>query len=231
MNFLKKTSKQIDWKYSLREIVLIVVGILIALAINNWNEQRKLYNKETRTLRELKASLENDMVDIRINLQTHENSLKSTELLIEHLKAGRPYHDTLDAHFGELLGSSLFLSDDAAYSSLQNYGRDLISNETLKKKLSLLYAHDYAYIKEIEQIDSETLTHIFLPFYSRHFKDFRLFGTATPIDYTFLLKDPRYLGHLEWWQSARLYTTSRYRTINKKVNELIRLIDTELKSR
>jgi len=34
-----KTGKY--FKYAIGEIILVVIGILIALSINNWNEQRK----------------------------------------------------------------------------------------------------------------------------------------------------------------------------------------------
>ena len=38
-------------KYALGEIVLVVIGILMALQINNWNEQRKTDIKEQILLR------------------------------------------------------------------------------------------------------------------------------------------------------------------------------------
>lgn len=217
MFWIPKSVKKFDWKYSLREILLIVVGILIALGINNWNEQRKLYNKETKTLHELKAALQNDLVDIKINKRIHDSSLRSTRLLIDHLKAEKSYHDSLDTHFGVALGSTFFLSDDAAYSSLGNKGRELVSNDSIRATLSVLYAHDYGFIKQIEKLDNKTISEIFMPYYSEHFRDFRLFESATPIDYEYLLKDSRYVGYLEWWISNRLHTTSRYDLIQNKV--------------
>ena len=39
-----KTGKY--FKYAIGEIVLVVIGILIALQINNWNERRKTSEKE-----------------------------------------------------------------------------------------------------------------------------------------------------------------------------------------
>ena len=49
INFFRKTRKKLAddnkffkyWRYAIGEIVLVVVGILIALSINNWNEGRK----------------------------------------------------------------------------------------------------------------------------------------------------------------------------------------------
>ena len=47
-----KTGKY--FKYAIGEIILVVVGILIALQINNWNEQRKNNTKEQQILSQLK---------------------------------------------------------------------------------------------------------------------------------------------------------------------------------
>ena len=38
------------FKYAIGEIILVVIGILIALQINNWNEARLKSNKESQIL-------------------------------------------------------------------------------------------------------------------------------------------------------------------------------------
>jgi len=56
-----KTGKY--FKYAIGEIVLVVIGILIALQINNWNENRKLNNK----IRGVYSIIQNDLLsDIEI---------------------------------------------------------------------------------------------------------------------------------------------------------------------
>jgi len=47
-----KTSKY--FKYAIGEIVLVVIGILIALQINNWNEESKNKTFELKMLSEVK---------------------------------------------------------------------------------------------------------------------------------------------------------------------------------
>ena len=62
-----KTGKYL--KYALGEIILVVIGILIALQINNWNEYRKEQNMEQQYLLGIKEDLEVDIpfIERRIN--------------------------------------------------------------------------------------------------------------------------------------------------------------------
>ena len=50
-----KTSKY--FKYAIGEIVLVVIGILIALQINNWNEERKTRRQEVKYLKNLHKNI------------------------------------------------------------------------------------------------------------------------------------------------------------------------------
>ena len=51
--------------YAIGEIVLVVIGILIALQINNWNELRKANNREHSLYQNILIDLENE--DVRLN--------------------------------------------------------------------------------------------------------------------------------------------------------------------
>ena len=51
-------------RYAVGEIVLVVIGILIALQINNWNENRKDINKSKAILGEFKKDLASDTTGI-----------------------------------------------------------------------------------------------------------------------------------------------------------------------
>ena len=62
-----KTTKYL--KYAIGEIVLVVIGILIALQINNWNEQRK----QNHNLRELYSNL---LLDIKADSVSYGKNLK-----------------------------------------------------------------------------------------------------------------------------------------------------------
>ena len=48
-NLLVENKKGKYFKYVIGEIVLVVIGILIALSISNWNEKRKI-NEEIKSV-------------------------------------------------------------------------------------------------------------------------------------------------------------------------------------
>ena len=50
-----KTSKYL--KYAIGEIILVVIGILIALSINNWNQQRILEKQSQQVLLNLREEI------------------------------------------------------------------------------------------------------------------------------------------------------------------------------
>lgn len=58
--------------YAIGEIVLVVVGILIALSINNWNEERQQQKKLRNIFLILKDDIHNDLGDVQEVLQYYE---------------------------------------------------------------------------------------------------------------------------------------------------------------
>lgn len=64
------------FKYAIGEIILVVIGILIALQVNNWNENRKSFNKAL----ELKMRL---MKDISSDMESMEKRVRFFKTLLE----------------------------------------------------------------------------------------------------------------------------------------------------
>lgn len=83
INFFRKTRKKLAddnkffkySRYAIGEIVLVVVGILIALQINDWNENRKLLLNEHALYKKLIA----DLTDEELRLENQINWAKSNQ--------------------------------------------------------------------------------------------------------------------------------------------------------
>ena len=62
-----KTGKYL--KYAIGEIVLVVLGILIALSINSWNQDRIDKRSESKYLQELKREIQSNNTVLKFFIQ------------------------------------------------------------------------------------------------------------------------------------------------------------------
>ncbi|MEM8998975.1 MAG: DUF6090 family protein [Bacteroidota bacterium] len=131
--------------YAVGEIVLVVIGILIALQINNWNENRKNKVLELSILKEFKSSISMDIVQLNSRAESAKNNIYSANILLNHLEKNLGYNDSLNKHFN-IITSTLYKAFNpqiTAYKMLESKGVDLISNIELKKDILNLYNFDY----------------------------------------------------------------------------------------
>ena len=62
-------------QYALGEIVLVVIGILIALQVNNWNEERKFRIEELNSLERLQAEAEDVVTYLNQSVEFYNNTI------------------------------------------------------------------------------------------------------------------------------------------------------------
>jgi hypothetical protein len=75
-------------KYAIGEIVLVVIGILIALSINNWNETQKLIKNEKELITSLKKEITSNITGLNSSLEKNKKFLETSEKLIQSLNTG-----------------------------------------------------------------------------------------------------------------------------------------------
>ena len=128
------------FKYAIGEILLVVIGILIALQINNWNEARKEKIQEKKVLVELKKTLENNCSEMIQDSLRRANWNTSSNIIIAHLEQNKSYDDSLNIHFhnARLPGTNLSLST-SGYEGLKNIGYNIISSDTLRNNIVELF--------------------------------------------------------------------------------------------
>jgi len=162
INFLRKYTDRssINWlKYGL-ETIAVIFGILIALAVDNWNEERRIDNLEIQILAEIKNGLSNDLNDVNVNLSWHKSILENQTIFIKWLESDLDFNDSLLHPITySFLGSS-FLISEGPYETLKEFGLNRISNNSLKNKIVDLYETEYhrytfhheIYITELKKV-------------------------------------------------------------------------------
>ena len=134
-----KTGKY--FKYAIGEIVLVVIGILIALQINNWNEKRKINHKETVILKELLTSINSDLKayesfsDPRI-----ERKKRGIDSLFTYVFDKKEIKDSLFIDFYTNMSQDIFVRfDNGPFEGLKSSGLDIISNDSLRSAINNAY--------------------------------------------------------------------------------------------
>ncbi|WP_052172436.1 DUF6090 family protein [Psychroserpens jangbogonensis] len=140
-----KTGKYL--KYAIGEIVLVVIGILIALQINNWNNQNLLHKKELNYLVEISKNLNEDLKKIEEVLEFNvEKSRVINEALV---LLGNPMDEKVRINnfveYMPILSSyESFIPIKISFDNMiSSQSIDLITNNKLKKLLSEYYSFDF----------------------------------------------------------------------------------------
>ena len=159
-----KTSSYL--KYAIGEIVLVVIGILIALQINNWNENRKDRANESVYLKEL-------LKDFEINLQKSievtsriEEVIPSLSGLLEQSALENPTIslDSINNAFKFLNSMPAYSSTDRAYNNLIGSGDfKLITNSDIKNAIADYYKY-LDILKLVQNTHEMQLVNAFQPY-------------------------------------------------------------------
>lgn len=183
-------------KYAIGEIILVVIGILIALQINNWNESRKDRVLEKELLIDLKLTLESNIAILGGRTKYFNRGQKSSKIIINVLDAHLPDHDSLGFHFycaTNGYGGADLISY-VGFEALRNNGFNLIKNKSLKDAVLQLFETTY---RDLISFD-ETFVK-----YNPYYKE--VLGTLfyqdkvlslKPYDFNSIIKSPGYYAIL-----------------------------------
>ena len=132
--------------YAIGEILLVMIGILLAFQVDSWNDQRKRDLLEIDILKELKQNLMVDIVDIDENISQHEQSLKSSQIISSVIENDLPNNDSLNNHFSNIIIVPMFLPTKTAYENLKLTGTTILENDSLRLAIIELYERKYAFL-------------------------------------------------------------------------------------
>lgn len=140
------------FKYAIGEIVLVVIGILIALQINNWNEVRKEKILEVKLLKDLVIEMKYNKARLEHAQLIHSKHDSISSIILKNNTAVSPID-----YLQRLLFSTYFTTTDFTNGNIESilseYGPSIISNDTLKEFITSWkdMAHDITENELIEQ--------------------------------------------------------------------------------
>ena len=148
--------------YALGEILLVVVGILIALQINNWNENSKNHELQIKYIKGIITDLEYDIKAYNIgivDLNEHRNS--ANVLLTCYKERTSLPKDTLIEHFANVGLLARFSHRNMVMDDLKSAGRlNIISSDSIRLKIIAYYKLASGIIESNEKNNDWILNYI-----------------------------------------------------------------------
>jgi len=132
--------------YAIGEIVLVVIGILIALQINNWNENQKTQIELLDIYSQIVFEVDNDIAELSANLEMYE----SLEPVFNKVISDYRTVDLLDDGLSRLLAKS-------PTTNLNKSGIERLKAISVKDSLSLSLIELYDLMENVYLIPDENL--------------------------------------------------------------------------
>ena len=134
--------------YAIGEIILVVIGILIALQINTWNENRKERHTEQKILKQLHKEYTQNLKQLDEKILMRNKMTHASNVLLNYIDNPREIEDD------SLLYCLFRLSQDPTFDPLENdiitTGKlRLITNDSISEMLSN-WTSDIYQVQEIE---------------------------------------------------------------------------------
>jgi hypothetical protein len=123
--------------YAIGEIILVVIGILIALQINNANDLRKLRVKEVHYLKNIKSDLQINILELDKYIETRTQCIQAANSILEHFE-GKPITDpsAFNALGISIYSWQKFYQSNNTFQELLNSGNlAIIANDSIKNML------------------------------------------------------------------------------------------------
>ena len=148
-NLMEKNNTGKYLKYAIGEIILVMIGILLALQINNWNEQRRDRIKEQVILKQLKEDYQANLKQLKQKIDMRKTIIKSALNIFKAMDyPNEIIRDSLIKDIGTI-------NDDPTFDPIQNDltssgNLRLITNVQLKRLLSN-WSSDIVALTEVER--------------------------------------------------------------------------------
>ena len=217
-----KILNAINWRHAIGELLLIVVGILIALQASDWQNRRVDRQTEIAYLEEIRTSLSTDIDAVTAGIDRYRQIEMRIMELLSRLDSELPYEDSVDTYFGAVYGANAFSLNAAAYESLKSHGLTLISDRTLRSEIAMMYELTYPDTQRAIRYEESTVLDILRPYFLLHFRDLTFDKSATPIDYDFVANDTKFLNLANY--RLQLVRQNRIPTFERAAAEMEKLI-------
>lgn len=204
--------------------------------MNNWNSNRKNNIAEEKILIEISNGLKKDIEDIKLNKLGHQIGVEAVAFFKNLMtEEGSVTKEDFSKNYFYLTRTFFSVQNTSGYESLKSRGFELIDNDSLRSKIINLYEYDYTILRKLEEEYSPN------QFHQNYFHEInRIISPNIELDKSMSVKQINtplkmsdkdrkiFVMYLRQIKTNRKFVLRYYNNVEKKINNLIKLIDKEL---
>jgi len=222
--------------YAIGEIALVMIGILLALQVSNWNEEQKNYKKEKAILNSLKSELKTNLDELKIDHKGQLFFYQATMDVYQYIQNKPTLIDSMYLDFYIMIRFNYFFPKTSIYETLKSGNLETIKSDSIRESITDIYESHYQRI--ISKVDTRrNAARVLFPYYQKHFRtkhvvknDTIKFGQklGIPNNYEFLINDPEFETLIAEAIDGRNHFVYHYLEAINEVENSIKLIDAYL---
>jgi hypothetical protein len=238
-----KTGKYL--KYAIGEIILVVIGILIALSINNWNEERKNRSREQSILKNLQSDFIANINNVDKTYNRFLDAYDASANLLEIISSDATIDGSeIEYLLDEIINKTISLDiNTGSINEMLNTGSiNLIRDTNLKKKLSnwsyfeadtrddIVIYRNYLFDFFIPSLTSKALLrNMEVPNYFEEDLKLQLLSKSNfKIDYNATIRTIEFENELYNNTLNYMYTLNSYKVFKNYLTDTLKLIESNI---
>lgn len=186
LNHLRK-----DWFRYGFETIAVVVGILVAFALDNWNENKKTQNDFFEVLEEIHEDLVLDTTSISLTLVQRTLDIEAQKRVILAIKDDLPFNDQIQADLGQIMLKRPIRLASSGFNLLRESSLTTMDDKYLRSSLIEYYEQAVTDMNEEYVDDKFEFETVLLPYIRLNFRDWDYGKFGIPLEWE-SLKDDHY---------------------------------------
>ena len=217
--------------YAFGEVLLVMIGILLALRVNNLNEERKEKVFQNQLIIELKSELDRNIDKVKWAINGNRSNQLSAEIILTHFNESYPSQDSLHKHFARAHAWWQLPIGRSAFNNLEDHGMYFMG-EDLRNGINHIYGSGSELIEDLIDRQSTYFYSTVVPFLTDHF-DSSSFGgfeepyEMIPLDYQSLKSSQRFRNILKSNIKNRQREISRMNALVRNMEDILYKLETE----
>ncbi len=221
------SKNKIQWRTHFIELLVVIIGISIAFALEGWSEKSKNKQLETNYLQSLKTDLLQDKDDMQVVIDSSDVITRYIGETFQYLFTNREVEVFKRHHVTSTYTAPYFYPKNGTYLSLVNSGNlNLIRNFEIKSSLADLYDVQYAEVARLDGVVKNLVDNMIYPYV---IDNVRFSAMRDGVDDVSALKANKAVNLMGSYMNFLNTRKSGYLSVSEKREALIQKIDSELR--